>query len=214
MGQRLVAVKTPVSNVEMKAALSQSWQRLWSETPTDKSLYMLLAHWSLECGGAGSSMYNFNIGNKKGKANGAWGDFVMLPTFEFIAGERVNMDCPFRAYATLDLGVDDYLKGLRGNGNFAKAFPALQAGDPVEFVHQLKLARYFTADEKVYKQALSSRFYGFAAAGKFTNRDDLVAALISVGYQDVKSYQSARGLTVDGVPGPMTRGMLALEVGA
>jgi len=213
MGNRLPSTPTPVTNSQMKAALSQSWQRLWSETPSEKSLYILLAHWSLETGG-GSKMIQYNVGNKKAKLNGSWGDFTVFQTYEIINGVRVDMQDAFRAYPSLDAGCDDYLKGLRGNGNFARAFPAIIAGDPVDFAHQLKLARYYTADEKLYKSAMLSRYYAFAADGKYLDKESLGDALTSLGFADVKSYQLARGLTADGIAGTITRGTLALEVGA
>lgn len=210
MGQRLVAVATPVSNIDMKQALSQSWQRVVGDNPTERALYLLLAHWSLETGG-GSKMMNFNVGNKKARLNGSFGDFVVFRTWEILDGKRVDMDDAFRAYPTLDAGCDDYLKGLK-TGNFSRAFPAIIAGDPVEFAHQLKLAKYYTASEDAYKKLMRARFLTYAGEGKYKDRDSLVQALEQAGFHDVMSFQASQNLVVDNVAGPQTKGALYLAV--
>jgi hypothetical protein len=211
MGTKVAAIKTPVSVHDMGIALSVAWTKLWGDIPTYKSILILQAHYALETGD-GQSLVCFNVGNKR-TGKGYTGDYCTFMTWEIEHGQRVNQLGDFRAYPDLTAGCVDYLKGLK-NGNFAKAWPLVLAGDPREFAIKLKEAHYYTAPLADYIKAMESRFYGIAGKGKLTTQDELIAALISVGYSDVKSYQAARGLTVDGIAGPMTKGMLALEVGA
>lgn len=211
MGQRLMATKTPVSMKEMGEALSSAWTKLWGDVPTSKSILILLAHYGIETGN-GSSLIQFNVGNKR-TGKGYTGDYCTFLTFEIVNGKRVNQDGDFRAYQTLELGCIDYLKGLK-TGNFSRAWQAVIDGEPVAFCKLLKDAHYYTQTLPIYTSALVNRFYSLAGQGKLTTQDEIVAALISVGYNDVRSYQAARNLTVDGVFGNITRGHLALEVGA
>lgn len=56
--------------------------------------------------------------------------------------------CRFRAFASLNDGAADYLGLL--HDRFADAWPALQQGDPEQFVQALKAQRYFTASLERY----------------------------------------------------------------
>jgi hypothetical protein len=61
----------------------------------------------------------------------------------------------FRAFASLDEGVEKYLQIM--SERFALAWPAVLAGDPVAFVAQLAARGYFTADAVKYTQAVVLR---------------------------------------------------------
>jgi hypothetical protein len=65
----------------------------------------------------------------------------------------------FRAYHTLHAGAIDYVSSLFNR--FKLAWPAIKAGDPDQFVHQLKAQGYFTADENSYKHTVDSLFVSF-----------------------------------------------------
>lgn len=67
-----------------------------------------------------------------------------------------NPMCRFRAFSSIESGVLDYLTSL--NRRFYKAWPSVVAGDPDQFVHQLKLQKYFTADEETYRKTMRSLF--------------------------------------------------------
>jgi hypothetical protein len=75
----------------------------------------------------------------------------------------------FRAFKTKDLGVGNYLASMFDR--FHLAWPAILAGDPSAFVHQLKIQGYFTADEETYKKTEVSLFTAFK--GKHFSTDDL-----------------------------------------
>jgi hypothetical protein len=68
--------------------------------------------------------------------------------------------CRFRAFASLADGAEDYLGLL--HKRFAKAWPAIESGDPVRFVHTLRELRYFTASIERYLPPLQQLFTRFS----------------------------------------------------
>ncbi len=69
--------------------------------------------------------------------------------------------CRFRAFTTLAAGAEDYLGLL--HERFHKAWPAIESGDPVQFVHTLKELRYFTASVERYLPPVQQLHASFAA---------------------------------------------------
>ncbi|HMJ55489.1 MAG TPA: hypothetical protein VK540_25620 [Polyangiaceae bacterium] len=63
----------------------------------------------------------------------------------------------FRAYPNLSVGLAAHLKIIRGK-KFGKAFDAAVAENVEDFVHQLKVAGYFTDSEEVYKKGVQARY--------------------------------------------------------
>ena len=150
------ARKTLVTPTEMLASLQAAWPEA-----NRASLCVLLAQWALETG-RGKSMICYNCAGIK---QGSYPDYTEYDTFEIIGGKRVNMRDKFRAYATLDEGVADYLMFLRAR--FASAWPAVVAGSPEQFVQALKIHGYFTADVGEYTRAvrgLFNEFFGLVPA--------------------------------------------------
>jgi flagellar protein FlgJ len=86
----------------------------------------LIAHAALETGwgrhvpagaGGGSSFNLFGI-----KASGAWnGTAVSVRTLEYDASGPSTVEQPFRAYASLEQGMDDYVNVLKGSARFRSA---------------------------------------------------------------------------------------------
>ena len=68
----IAAEKTPASVEEVGAALGRVWTERFGEPPSKASLCVLLAQWALETG-RGKAMWNFNLGNQKGKPDGSDG---------------------------------------------------------------------------------------------------------------------------------------------
>jgi hypothetical protein len=156
---------TRASVPEVYAALRSAWDALFGEIPARESLLVLLAQWALETG-RGKSMHCYNLGNIK-HVPGDGRDFTYFRCNEIINGKEVWFDpphpaCCFRAYPTLEAGAADYLALLQRR--FSKAWPAVLAGDPAEFSHQLKVSRYYTADEKLYTKSVVSLFNEFSRA--------------------------------------------------
>lgn len=114
----------------------------------------LSAQIRLETGG---EPWNWNLGNIRGHApDGSWTSFS---AGEIIDGIEVVLPPgsanKFRAYATLDLGADDFLR-LLCLGKFAPATARLEAHDVAGFVHTLRQLGYFTASERAYGHGVVS----------------------------------------------------------
>lgn len=74
------------------------------------------------------------------------GGSVVAEAFD---GEPWHPQTRFRAYANRFDGAYQYVE-LIATGRYQAAWARLLAGDPAGFVHALKLAGYFTADESLY----------------------------------------------------------------
>lgn len=186
----LAAEKTPATPQQVFEALDKAWRTQLGSEPKRESLLVLLAQWAFETG-RGKAMWNFNLGNAKGKPGGGdgrcWTFFAcneLLPVAHanaLLAKAGLRRDggpgndvvitgikdgiatvwfypshpvCCFRAFRTLDEGAKDYFDMLRKR--FASAWPAVVAGDPAQFSHLLKVARYYTAEESHYTRSLIS----------------------------------------------------------
>lgn len=157
---------THVNAVQMLAAMYAAWTNLFGSPPSGDSVRVLCAQWALETGW-GKYMHCYNIGNAK-KMDGDGRDYVYYRCNELLAEKWVWFDpkepasC-FRAFATLEQGVTDYLEMV--HGNFARAWPAVIAGDPDQYVRQAKAAGYFTAplgdpgDPRTYLGGVISIFH-------------------------------------------------------
>lgn len=187
---------TPATKDEIFAALSSCAPEL-----SRAGVLVLLSQYCLETG-AGRSMHRWNLGNfKHVKGDGrAW---TMFACSEVLGG-KVQWFYPphpqtwFRAYETLAEGARDYVASMRRN--FSKSWPTVVAGDIRAFGHALKLQRYYTADETAYTNALAQWFDTLDLTVGF----DVAGALKTLGYPDVKSFQKAANLVVDGIAGRNT----------
>lgn len=105
----------------------------------------------------------------------------------------------FRAYESLQEGVEDYLRTL--HDRFPLAWPEVLSGDPIAFGYALGRNHYFTAPIDAYARALKSRFDNY-------RKHFGLYALEQLGYprttQGVKTFQEKNGLRVDGIIGLIT----------
>lgn len=221
--------RTVVTPMQLLAALESADPSL-----TRESRLTLLSQWALETG-RGRSCHCFNLGNVKGRPGGADGhSWTFFRCDERLNGVRVWFDppdpaCCFRAYDSLDEGCADYLGQLRGRFGFA--WPAVLAGDPVDFAHRLKVARYYTSTEAQYARNLAALYREFdRTIGDHVAPFDLHAtagvqqALNALGadpplavdglggphtWAAVRWFQHDHGLEQDGKVGPATRAELA-----
>jgi hypothetical protein len=185
MPTKLAANKTPVSKQDLLLALWQAWYQIFEEEPKKEAVCILGGHWALETGW-GKSMWDFNLGNVKA-VDGDGQDYQFFGCGEelplsvaqhavhdspLVKVVRTYMNgttqmasvwidpehpwCRFRAFHNLLEGAVDYVKLL--NKRFQKSWPAVIAGDPVQFAHLLKLQHYYTADEGEYTNTLKSTF--------------------------------------------------------
>jgi hypothetical protein len=153
---------TPVDLRDLYAALDDETATFYTREPTlrRESLLVLCAHVWHETG-AGESCYCYSLaGIKSTPGDGC--DWCTLPTFEYVAGQRVNMPQKFRAFATLEDGVANYVRTMRGP--FGLCWPFVEAGDPAGFAQALHDRHYYTAPVADYVAAMRRRYAEVDAA--------------------------------------------------
>lgn len=209
--RRLPNSLTHATPSDMYGALDRAWVKKFDTDPRPEQLLVLLAQWALETG-RGASMHAWNVGNVKGRIDGSDGhSWTFFSCDEVINGKVVwfhpdEPGCCFRAYDTLEEGVADYLEELWRR--FHSAWTAVLGGDPGQFGHLLKLARYYTAKER---RAFPGDTPGYCDTLEALFRE--FKASISSSY-DLHSWRGIQGalnalgeaplLTVDNDPGPLT----------
>ena len=142
---------TPLTQEYLTYILNEGWKLLFGSYPKKKQLALLWSQTALE--GGFKSVHWWNLGNVKRTAGH---DFTSFRCSEIINGKEIFFDPPhpqtfFNCYLTPEQGAKEYIEFLSKRKRYAKAWQGVLAGDPVMFVHQLKLANYFTANENLYQ---------------------------------------------------------------
>jgi len=157
MGNRVRRVKTDISASQMAQAISGAWRKLFGEAPSKEQVAMVLAQNSLETGHR-KSMWNYNVGNITTDGKGLYDYFDDLTTSEQInPGKWKKMNLKYRAYKSLQDGVEDYLKFISGK-KYSNAWRHILNPDPVKFSKALKSAGYYTANEEPYTKTLTKLY--------------------------------------------------------
>lgn len=175
--------KTSYNASQMVAGFIKGWQNVFNEIPKKESVGVIWAQNAIETGST-SSMWNNNIGNVKYSPSKNPEDdndvkYMMLSNvWEIINGKKVIFQPPheatwFRAFDTLEDGVGFHLNFLK-NKRYKNSWAAVEAGDPVQFAHLLKVAKYYTAPEEDYAKAMKSQFQKFMKDNTF---EEVVKAL-------------------------------------
>jgi len=162
--RELPVTQTNFTNEQLAASLVRSWYKLFNDYPSRESIAIILAQKCLECGT--KNCFGYNIGNIKAPATGD--DTICYSmyhnVFEFIHGKKVIYQPPspytwFRAFESLDEGTLFYIQFLQKH--YHSAFDAIKVGQVANFVHLLKVNKYFTADEQTYLATVSSYYKSF-----------------------------------------------------
>ncbi len=180
---RLPDVKTTATRQEMLEVFWKAWVAYFNAIPKKESIWVLLAQSALETG-HWRSMHCYNLGNVKSRPGDGF-DYCYFACNEILnrkSAERYQAKspqtskitkyrndgkciiwfypdhpgCRFRAFKTLQEGASDHLALLVKR--FHMAWPAVAAGDPVQFSHLLRKQGYYTADEASYTRALTRVF--------------------------------------------------------
>jgi hypothetical protein len=170
---------TPLTFDEASAALASALRdQLEGKAPSRETLALACAKSALETG-RWRSIWNSNFGNIKAGEQYA-GNYCTIELNEVLKGQvvwfspRGRLDRkggkvvaePFddppghpqtrmRAYANRFDGALSYVNFVAG-GRYTGAWQKLLAGDALGYVHALKLAGYFTADEATYAKSVVS----------------------------------------------------------
>jgi hypothetical protein len=168
------ARKTPLAYDDALLAMRAALRYPDGSYPPNAAIALALAKTALETG-RWQAIWNSNWGNIKCPADQS-GMFCCITLNEVIKGKVVWFaphgqlvggpgsgvtgsfwDVPdghpqtrMRAYANRFDGAFEYVDFLAKRTRYAKAWARLLTGDPVAFVHELKVAGYFTADEATY----------------------------------------------------------------
>lgn len=158
---QLPATKTPATPGEVRDALRAAWRLQLHTEASQDAVCVLLAQWALETG-EGASMVAYNIGNLKAPHGLAGPDFCAFSTFEYdAAGVRYEIHppdpgCNFRAFATLEDGVENFLRGMWEH--WTAAWPAVVVGNPEAFAAGLRSQGYYTAPLALYAAGVRAHF--------------------------------------------------------
>jgi flagellum-specific peptidoglycan hydrolase FlgJ len=153
MSEQVPAVVTPCAPPAVYSAMADAYQAVVAETPSRTTILSLMAQWALETGNGGQCN-NYNAAGLKWYA-GDPHDYATYPTREFVNGQWVTEPKDFKAYPSMEAGLEDYLKLLRTRYGFC--WPAIVAGDMSAFAHALKQRGYYTAPEAEYAAGLVER---------------------------------------------------------
>jgi hypothetical protein len=156
----------------------EGWRSLFGSLPKKECIGVIYAQNALETGST-ASMWNNNIGNVKFVASANPDDdngkqYMMLSNvWEIIKGQKVIFQPPhvatwFRSFPTLKEGVMFHLDFLK-NHRYKSSWSAIEAGDPAQFAHLLKMQGYYTAPETDYVKAMNVYFKKFMADPTFEN---------------------------------------------
>jgi hypothetical protein len=182
------AERTELSGEQAARALGNAWQEATGEVPSERTLALLVAHWSHETG-RGQAMLNYNFGGIKG--TGPSGLHAEYKTREGFGENERRVTDRFRAYTSADEGARDYM-GLLVR-RYGEAVESARGEDATGFVRALKAKGYFTGDEQAYiksvgglmRQALAQGFdavgakEGAAAAAPSSNAPLAVAPRVA-----------------------------------
>lgn len=165
-------VRTKFSTQDLTKSLIESWHDSYNELPKKEQIGVIFSQWALETG-LGNSCWNFNLGNVKAVDDpNSIIEYCMLSNvWEIINGQKVIFQPPhpatwFRAFPTLKDGVMFHLDFLK-NHRYKSSWSAIEAGDPAQFAHLLKMQHYYTAPEADYVKAMNIYFKKFMADPTF-----------------------------------------------
>lgn len=161
----------------------KGWIKQFSVLPKKQAVGVIWSQNALETG-ATNSMWNNNIGNVKFVASAdpaadEGKQYMMLNNvWEIKNGQKEIYQPPhpatwFRAFPTLADGVAFHLDFLR-NKRYKTSWDAVEAGDPSQFAHLLKIHGYYTDTEENYARNMNYYFKKFMADPTFEN---VIAAL-------------------------------------
>ena len=177
------AVRTPLSFEQALSCMRQGIHVATGTKPSDPALALALAKTALETG-RWRQMWNHNWGNIKASENYE-GMFTCFPCNEVLSGRVVwfspegaldrkggdvtglawavppgHPQTRFRAYANGYDGAQQYASFV-ALGRYREAWDRLLDGDATGYVHELKKAGYFTADEATYLRGVDRLYREF-----------------------------------------------------
>jgi hypothetical protein len=172
MGREVPKTNTPVSDAQMAQAIINVWRRMFGTTPSREQVYLIMAQNSLETGPKRASMHNYNVGNIiVGGIDHDYflgGDWMYADKSET---QKKQITQHFRAYDSLEDGVEDYLKLLSQSHRYATAWQHIMKPDIQAYSEALHEAGYYGEKADKYTAGLMGQF------NKFNKGDSYSAGL-------------------------------------
>ncbi len=174
--------RTPISMSEFANGMLRAWRSEFGELPKKQAVGVLWAQYMIETGGSAS--WCWNIGNVKVTQAqvDAGVDWFDLPgTWEIVNGVRTTLVAGdpgrrFRAYKSLADAMTEHLRFLR-NKRYRVAWPAVEAGDVMDFARKLKAGGYFTASAEDYGKGMMWHYRSWTSSTTYENARDALEML-------------------------------------
>src|SRR6185436_11456761 len=152
---------TPCTPLEVARVFRSALEAVTGKMTTNAHIAVLVAQSALETG-RWKSIHCWNFGNVKASQTYEW-LYTQYRCNEVINGKVQWFDpphpqCNFRAFTDIEAGALDHIRLLSQSKRYVGAWHAAEQGNPAAFVHALKQAGYFTADEAPYLHAVTSLF--------------------------------------------------------
>lgn len=162
--------KTSYTIPQMIEAFIRAWFKEFSQIPKKESVGVVWSQTAIETGST-TAMWNNNIGNVKyhpsqDDKKDADVKYMMLHNvWEIINGKKIIFQPPhsatwFLSFETLEDGIKFHLNFLK-NKRYKSSWSAIEAGNPQQFAHLLKVAKYYTAPEADYVKGMKFHFNKF-----------------------------------------------------
>lgn len=166
MLERVPTVRTTYTKDKLIQGFIEGWKLQFGVFPKKESIAVIWAQNAIETGSTGS-MWNNNIGNVKvlDIAGQTIKYCALSGVWELVNGKRVNLTVEdpgswFRSFDTLADGIAFHFNFLK-NKRYKLSWAAVEAGDPKQFSHLLKIAGYYTAPEAQYTSAVVAYYNKF-----------------------------------------------------
>lgn len=165
----VTTIRTPIPLADLPAIVNAGYAAAFpsvvqSVSCPDTTRRMVIAHWLLEHGREGhdpnrplDGVFCFNLGNQ----DASQVEIQSFPTFRTVpecegsvCGRKVQHIR--RAFNTPEEGCEAYM--LRMASAYEVAWGGARMGDPVTFVHGMKMRGYFTGSEVLYLRLMASLY--------------------------------------------------------
>jgi flagellum-specific peptidoglycan hydrolase FlgJ len=155
-------VRTPISMGDFARALLRTL-RANGITPSKEACGVFWAQYALETG-AGGFCWNNNLFNHKvtvAMANAGIPYMMLANTWEIENGKKVTYQPPhpatwFRAYASFEAAMSHHISAVK-SGRYKSSWPAVLAGDVVQYATELRKFGYYTASLESYVALLKTK---------------------------------------------------------
>lgn len=156
MSENLVrAERTILHPRDVYDALVDRWRATVATEPARQRVLVLLAQIWHETA-AGSLSYGWNLAGIKWTPGCGHDHYAESTGEDDAKGKETRIVAQFRSYPDLASSVADYMGLLRGQFGFA--WPAVEAADPRDFAHRIRVRGWYTAPEQQYADAMAVRY--------------------------------------------------------